>query len=378
MTESVLSLKVGKRFPGFSLECEAIVEDGVTALFGPSGSGKTTLLNCIAGVISPDEGRIEALGRVLYSSADGARVPPEKRRFGYVLQEPALFPHMNVWGNVVYGYDLTRRQDRRLEPDQLMELLQLGPLRERDVRTLSGGERQRVALARALAVSPDMLLLDEPLASLDWAMRGVIIRYLKQIRVELGTPMLYVSHSISEVLALADTTIVVSGGKIVAQGPTSRVLVDPTLSHVAELATLENLFEAEVSSTHAAEGLAEIRVGDATLLASDVHAAPGESIMVSIRAGDVILSLDIPLRTSARNAIRAVIDEIHPLGQRVLVYTDIGTRLMVEITPGALTDLQLEVGQVVYAVIKANSIMIMDPAAPHVRRDWSDPHGTQG
>ena len=365
MTESVLSLKVLKRFPEFSLECEAMVEDGVTALFGPSGSGKTTLLNCIAGVIWPDEGRIEALGRVLYSSEDGARVPSEKRRFGYVLQEPALFPHMDVWGNVTYGYNLTRQRDRRLEPDQLLELLQLGPLRERDVRTLSGGERQRVALARALAISPDMLLLDEPLASLDWAMRGVIIRYLKQIRAELGTPMLYVSHSISEVLALADTTIVLSGGKSLVQGPTSLVLVDPTLSDVAELATLENLYEAEVSSTQGTEGLAEIRVGNATLLVSDVYAAPGDSVMVSIRAGDVILSLDIPLRISARNAIRAVIDEIHPLGQRVLVYTDIGTRLVVEITPGALSDLQLEVGQAVYAVIKANSIMVMDPAARH-------------
>ena len=154
MSESILSLRISKRFPGFSLECEAAIGDGVTALFGPSGSGKTTLLSCIAGLVTPDEGRIEALGRLLYSSRDGTKVPPEKRHFGYVLQEAALFPHMDVWQNVVYGYKLTHEEDRRLDPVDLLDLLHLGPLRERDVTTLSGGERQRVALARALAISP--------------------------------------------------------------------------------------------------------------------------------------------------------------------------------------------------------------------------------
>ncbi len=364
MTASILSLRVRKSFPDFSLDCEAAVEDGVTALFGPSGSGKTTLLNCIAGLIAPDEGRIEALGRTLYSSEDGRKVAPDKRRFGYVFQDAALFPHMNVWKNVLYGYNLTPKEDRRLEPERLMELLRIGPLRDRGVSTLSGGERQRVALARALAISPDMLLLDEPLASLDWEMRGLIIRYLKRIRAELGTPMLYVSHSISEVMALADDAIVLSRGRIVAQGPTSRVLVDPRLSGVAGLSTLENMFEAEIASNRGGEGLADLKVGNAVLLASNVYAAQGETVMASIRAGDIILSLDAPLRTSARNTIRAVIDEIHPLGQMVLVYLDIGTRLMVEITPGALSELRLEPGRTVYAVIKANSIMVMDPGEP--------------
>ena len=361
MSESILSLKISKRYPGFSLECEASIGDGVTALFGPSGSGKTTLLSCIAGLVTPDDGRIEALGRVLYSSKDGRKVPPEKRRFGYVLQDAALFPHMNVWQNIVYGYNLTKEEDRRLEPEHLLDLLHLGALRDRDATTLSGGEQQRVALARALAISPGLLLLDEPLASLDWAMRGTIIRYLRRIRAEFGTSMLYVSHSISEVLALTDTTIALSEGRVVAEGPTSRVLIDPTLSRFAHLATLENLLEAEVSAMRGIEGLADLRVGDALLLASDVYAEPKEVLMVSIRAGDIILSLDAPLRTSARNAIPAMIDEIHPMGQRVLVYLDIGTRLMAEITPGALTDLQLEVGQTVYAVIKTNAILVMDP-----------------
>jgi molybdate transport system ATP-binding protein len=176
--------------------------------------------------------------------------------------------------------------------------------------------------------------------------------------------MLYVSHSISEVMALADSTIVLSEGKRLAHGPTPRVLVDPTLSRIAEFATLENLFDAEVSSLQVDDGLAELRVGDVTLLASDVFAEPGDRVMISIRAGDVILSLDIPSRISARNAIKAVIEEIHPLGQRVLVYTNIGERLAVEITPGSLRELDLRVGQQIYAIIKTNSIMVMEPTQP--------------
>ena len=214
----MLSLKVRKTFDGFTLDCEAQFGDGVTAIFGPSGSGKSTLLNSIAGLVRPDEGEITFDGKALYSSHDGAHVPPEKRRFGYVFQDSALFPHMSVSDNIHFGYKLTAREDRRIEPSQLVELLQLQRLLERGVANLSGGERQRVALARALATSPRLLLLDEPLASLDGGLRGVILGYLKRIRRELGTPMVYVSHSISEVLALADNALVLRNGNVVALG----------------------------------------------------------------------------------------------------------------------------------------------------------------
>ena len=360
MNQSLLSFNVTKRFPGFSLECEATFDSGVTAIFGPSGSGKTTLLNCIAGLITPDEGEIEVSGDVVFSSSRGKNVPPEKRRFGYVSQDAALFPHMSVRDNVMYGYRLTPAQNRRTDPDQLVELFQLSPLMDRGVTNLSGGERQRVALARALATSPNLLLLDEPMEGLDSGFRGVIMEYLKRVRRELKTPMLYVSHSMSEVMALAETALVLLAGKPLVHDRTSRVLVHPDVSVIADHPNLENLVEAEVGSDPRDDGLAELRVGDARLLAQDVRVRRGNPVMIAIGAGDIILTLDVPSRISARNIVGAVVEEVHVLGPRVLVYADVGTRLVAEITPSALMDLGLQKGQQVYLIIKTNSISVLD------------------
>ena len=358
--ESLLTFSVTKRFPGFSLECEAAFDSGVAGILGPSGSGKTTLLNCIAGFTTPDEGMIEVAGRVVFSTPRGVNVPPEKRRFGYVTQESALFPHMNVLENIMYGYRLTPPQRRRIDPAQLVELFQLSSLVDRRVTNLSGGERQRVALARALATSPNLLLLDEPLASLDGGFRGVIIEYLKRVRREFGTPMLYVSHSISEVMALAETALVLIEGKPLVHARLSQVLVHPGVADVADYATLENLVEAEVLSGGRDDGLAELKVGDTRLLAPYPHSRAGDVVIVSIRAGDIIVSLDVPSGISARNIVGAVVTEIHLVGPRVLVYADVGTRLVVEVTPGALRELDLREGQEVYLIIKTNSIMVLD------------------
>ena len=356
----MLAFRITKRYPGFSLECEADFESGVTAVFGPTGSGKTTLLECIAGLVTPDEGQIEALGKTIYSSATGTSVPPERRRFGYVFQDAALFPHMTVWDNIRYGYRLTPAHRRRTEPEDLVQLFQLSGLLDRGVSALSGGERQRVALARALATSPDLLLLDEPLASLDVAFRGVIIRYLKRVWSELGTPMVYVSHSISEVMALAGDTLVLANGRRVVQGRPSQVLVHPGVSALADYATLENLLEAEVVSGQEGGVAAQLVVGTERLMVPEVNAKPGDVVTISIRAGDIILALDVPTRISAQNVLRGRVEEIHDLGARVLVYVDVGTRLVVEITPGALKDLDLRQGQHVHLIVKSTSIMLLD------------------
>ena len=172
MDRPLLKFNVTKRFRGFVLRCEAAFDSRATAIFGPTGSGKTTLLNCIAGLVDPDEGEIEFCGNVLYSSSRRKKVPPERRRFGYVTQSAALFPHMSVRDNIMYGYRLTPPDQRRTSPEQLVELFRLAPLMDRGVANLSGGERQRVALARALATSPNLLLLDEPLVALDAGLPG--------------------------------------------------------------------------------------------------------------------------------------------------------------------------------------------------------------
>ena len=199
--DSFISFRVRKSYGDFSLDCEADFVDGVTAVFGPSGSGKTTLLDCIAGMTSPDTGYIRVQGDSVYSSDSRVDHAPERRRFGYVFQHGALFPHMTVRKNVMYGYALTPDSERRVDPNEVVSLLGISHLMDRTVKNLSGGERQRVALARALAASPRLLLLDEPLASLDAAHRASILTYLRHVAEQLGTPMVYVSHSLSEVMA---------------------------------------------------------------------------------------------------------------------------------------------------------------------------------
>ncbi|MCH8205986.1 MAG: molybdenum ABC transporter ATP-binding protein [Chloroflexi bacterium] len=360
MNAPLLDFSVSKRFEGFHLECQATFDSGVTAVFGPSGSGKTTLLNCIAGLVTPDEGHIEVLGRTVFSSTGRTNLPPERRRFGYVFQDAALFPHMTVYENIMYGYKLTPVERRKTDPEYLAELFHLTPLMERSVTNLSGGERQRVALARALATSPELLLLDEPVASLDVGLRGIILEHLKRSWRELGTPMVYVSHSLSEALAIAENALVLSRGKRVVYGKTSEVLVHPDVSKMADYATLENLVEATVVATGEREGLAELKLGDVVLLAPRVRRDPGSVVMISVRAGDIILALDVPPRMSARNVLQATVEEIHEVGSRVLVYVDVGTRLVAEITPSALEELSLRKGLDVYLILKTNSITVLD------------------
>ena len=360
MTEPLLDLKIRKRFQGFTLYCDAAFGNGVTAIFGPSGSGKSTLLNSIAGLARPDEGEIVFDGKPLYSSRHGVHLPPEKRRFGYVFQDSALFPHMSVSDNIHYGYKLTPRADRQIDPSHLVELLQLDRLARRSVANLSGGERQRVALARALATSPRLLLLDEPLASLDGGMRGVILGYLKRIRRELHTPMVYVSHSISEVLALADNALALLEGRPVAYGRASDVLTHPDVSAFARFPTLENLLEATVKRRHSDEDLSELEVGAVRMLAAGVQRGENATLTVSIRAGDIIISRRIPHQMSARNIIKAHVAEIRAVDSRVLVYADIGVPIVIEITQTSLQSLDLRQNVEIYLIIKANSVIPLE------------------
>jgi molybdate transport system ATP-binding protein len=358
-TEHFIDFTIRKRFAGFDLDCEAGFGSGVTAIFGPSGTGKTTLLNCLAGMVKPDEGQITVGGRTVFSSASKTDIRPEKRGFGYVFQDSALFPHKSVGDNIRYGYNLTSADSREVDLDHLIDMLGLSSLMERSVKNLSGGEKQRVALARALAISPKLLLMDEPLASLDARFKGTIISYLKRIVRELKIPMVYVSHSLSEVTALSDDTLAIEGGRAVAFGPTPTLLGSPALASVADYATLENILEGEALASTDGQSTSIIRVGDVELLVPALEADEGDTVMVSVRAGDIILSLDVPQKISARNIVKAVVREIHELGSQVLVFADVGERVTVEITPGALADLGLREGSDVYLVIKTNSITVM-------------------
>ena len=206
----------------FTLDLRETIDARTVALFGPSGSGKTTTLAAVAGLRRPDDGTIRIGDRVLFDQAQRTDVPPHDRRVGYVPQDLALFPHLDVRGNVMYG---TRPRDAGVQMHApILELLEIETFLDRSVDSLSGGERQRVALARALMTEPDLLLLDEPLAALDASLRGRILPYLERVRDELGTPMLYVSHAADEVRRVADRVIVLDNGRTARAGSPSDVL----------------------------------------------------------------------------------------------------------------------------------------------------------
>jgi molybdate transport system ATP-binding protein len=204
----------------FTLDIHVRLEGRAAAIFGPSGAGKTTILDAIAGLRTPRCGSIQTHDHVLYSSSDGINLPPRDRHVGYVPQDVALFPHMNVQRNLLYG----RHPGTSPEPSRVTAMLEIDALLTRRVSQLSGGERQRVALGRALMSGPSLLLLDEPLAAVDVPLRRRILPYLERVRDELGVPIVYVSHDREEVQQLADEVILIDNGRVMASGEPAVVL----------------------------------------------------------------------------------------------------------------------------------------------------------
>ncbi len=214
----MLSVDVEKRLGAFQLAARFEAEGGVTALFGPSGAGKTSIINMIAGLIAPDRGRIMYRGKLLFDAAGRVNLPPYRRRFGYVFQDGRLFPHFTVRGNLEYGRRMYRLKRDPAELERVIAMLDIGHLLDRRPGKLSGGERQRVAIGRALLMRPQLLLLDEPLASLDAARKAEIMPYLERLRDKAGVPMLYVTHQADDARRLATTVVRVEAGRVAAAG----------------------------------------------------------------------------------------------------------------------------------------------------------------
>lgn len=319
---------------------------GVTALFGPSGSGKTSIVHALAGLMRPAQGRIVLEGRTVLDTAAGIFVPPEKRRIGLVFQDARLFPHMSVEKNLLFGW---RRNARRAGADEIartVALLGLEKLLARAPRHLSGGEKGRVALGRALLASPDILLLDEPMASLDAARRAEILPWLERLRDIARIPIFYVSHSLDEVARLADRVVLLDAGRMTGEGS-----VFDLLAGLGAEKPLGAVLEARITGTE--DGLRVLAFDGGTLLAA--HAGEiGLRVRVRIGADDILIAREAPRAISANNILPVTISGIALNGARAEVEMRCGhARLVARITTASVQRLQLATGDAAFAVIKA-------------------------
>lgn len=286
-------------------------DEPALGLFGPSGAGKTSVLEAIAGLRREARGRIEIAGEVWLDSERGIRHPPEARGVGYVPQQALLFPHLDVAGNLGVGARRARASRRRIEIERILTVLELGSLAAARVETLSGGERQRVALGRALASAPELLLLDEPLVGLDFALRRRILPYLLRVREEFGVPMLYVSHDAAETTLLAREIRVLDHGRAVCGGAPERLFADHALASPDEGAEVVNVLRGTICAV--GESLATVELGDGLVvaIADDGGCASGQRVAFELRGGDVLLAVGAASGLSAQNALPATIRAVH-------------------------------------------------------------------
>ena len=342
----MLEFDVRCRVGTFALDAAFATGGGVTALFGRSGAGKSTVLNLIAGLARPQSGRITVEKRTLYDSAAGIALPPHARRVGYVFQEGRLLPHLTVRHNLTYGRFFANGRSAVLGFDQAIELLGIGHLLERRPGALSGGEKQRVAIGRALLANPEVLLLDEPLASLDAPRKAEILYYIERLRDEVGLPIVYVSHSVEEVVRLADTVVHLEHGKVVESGPVIGRLQDGAV------------IETTVASHDLEWGLARLEFPGGALFAADVDALIGERVRVRVRAQDVSLALSRPSGLSMLNVLAARVRSVAgSSGASVDIRLDVaGAELVARITRKSLAELGIEPGKAVFALIKSVAI----------------------
>ena len=364
-----LSALVRKSFPaaerGFSLAVEFCAPPGFTVLFGPSGSGKTTLLDCVAGLTTPETGSITIDERVLFDASTRTNVPVAKRGVGYVLQDLALFPHLTVEQNTEYGLAHLPRSVRRQQAAAMLQELRIEHLRRQRPAEISGGERQRVALARTLVTDPSVLLLDEPLAALDAPTKAKIIDDLRRWNQTHRIPVLYVTHSREEVIALGERMLVMERGRFVAQGTPHEVLGAPLQESVAQLAGFENIFEATVWLVHEDRGTITCRLpgkqnGTFVLLETPlIRAQAGTLVRVGIRAGDILLAITKPEGLSARNVIAGQIVSLERRDMKIAARVNCGVEMEVHLTLAAKDALHLDPGKEVWLVIKTYSCHLM-------------------
>jgi molybdate transport system ATP-binding protein len=350
----MLCIDVRHRLGSFLLDASFETGSGLVALFGRSGAGKTSIINIIAGLIRPDEGRVSVDGTDLVDTARGVFAPRHRRRIGYVFQEGRLFPHLSVRQNLLYGRWFAPKTGSAGDLDRVVDLLGIGHVLERRPGRLSGGEKQRVAIGRALLANPRLLLMDEPLASLDEARKAEILPYIERLRDEARVPIVYVSHSVAEVARLASTLVLMSEGKVVACGPTSEIMHRLDLFPLMGRAEAGAIVEVTVERHDERFGLTELRSAAGIWKLPRLEAPTGTRMRLRVRARDVMLARSPPVDVSALNVLPGVVADIGagegPIAEVRLDCN--GEVLMARLTRYSVERLELAAGTPVFAVVK--------------------------
>ena len=351
----MLHIDVKKQLGTLPLEAHLdIPSQGVTALFGLSGSGKSSLINLVSGLINPDEGVIALNDRELFNSAENVCVPINRRNIGYVFQDARLFPHYTVNGNLRYGMKNTSKD----EFNYIVELLGIGHLLKRYPITLSGGEKQRVAIGRALLTDPEILLMDEPLSALDLPRKRELMNYLERLSKEINIPILYVTHSLDELLRLAERVVLLTNGKVEAYDVLENIWESPLFLPWKQENEQSAVLSLPVFMHNPSYKMTALSIGDQNIWINQVEAQINDNVRICIHSSDVSISLNKVEQSSIRNTLYGRIVKILELENRVDLKLDIGGKhLWASISKWSFHDLALQLGQLVYAQIKAISVM---------------------
>lgn len=351
----MLHIDVKKQLGTLPLEAHLdIPSQGVTALFGLSGSGKSSLINLVSGLIDPDEGVISLNDRELFNSAENSCVPINQRNIGYVFQDARLFPHYTVNGNLRYGMKNTSKD----EFNYIVELLGIGHLLKRYPITLSGGEKQRVAIGRALLTDPEILLMDEPLSALDLPRKRELMNYLERLSKEISIPILYVTHSLDELLRLAERVVLLTNGKVEAYDVLENIWESPLFLPWKQENEQSAVLSLPVFMHNPSYKMTALSIGDQHIWIHQVEAQINDNVRICIHSSDVSISLNKVEQSSIRNTLYGRIVKILELENRVDLKLDIGGKhLWASISKWSFHDLALQLGQLVYAQIKAISVM---------------------
>jgi len=367
MTDATMQMRVRLKRGDFSINATINAGPGITALFGRSGAGKSTIVSMLAGLLRPDEGVIRVAGETLFDSHVGLDLAPQQRGVGCVFQNARLFPHMTVTKNLSYGMNRLVKSQRADMFARVVHLLGLENLLERRPMGLSGGEKQRVAIGRALLSNPRLLLMDEPLASLDATRKSEILPYIERLSADFKIPVVYVSHDMEEVIRLADTLVLLDQGRVQAHGPIEDILARLDLIPLTGRYDAGALLRTTVAGHDAAVGLTCLNVLGHTLFIPQVDLTVGESVRLRVRARDVALALRPPQETSILNQLSVRVAAVHMTdGSHVEIALDLipqpdieqgpAQKVLACITKKSYEDLGLTLGKPAYALIKAVAI----------------------